>query len=273
MDSRVLAWKIRRHAIEMAHISGGSHIASALSAADIIAVLYGGVMRVFPEDPANDSRDRFILSKGHAGSAVYAALAERGFFSPDMLKTHYADGSVLSGHVSHKNVPGVEVSTGSLGYGPGFGVGMAFTAKSDDKNHKVFVITGDGEMQEGSVWEAMLFAARFKLDNFIMIIDKNNMQALGVCDEISSLGDIAAKAEAFGFAVLKVNGHNHTELAEAFSTVIKGKPLCVVAETVKGKGVSFMENSLVWHYRDPQGEDYERAVKELEAGKPCETLL
>lgn len=136
MDSRALAWKIRRHTIEMAHISGGSHIASALSAADIIAVLYGRVMRVFPEDPANDLHDRFILSKGRAGSAVYAALAECGFFSPDMLKTYYADGSVLFGHVSHKNVSGVEVSTGFLGYGPWFGVGMAFTAKTDDKTIK-----------------------------------------------------------------------------------------------------------------------------------------
>ena len=162
MKSEELAWRIRKHCLNMTHYSKGSHIASTLSIADIVAVLYNDIMTIFPDCPENEFRDRFILSKGHAGAAVYAALAEKGFFDIDILKTHYLDGSILSGHVSHKNVPGVEISTGSLGHGICIGTGMAMAGKLDDKKHRIFVIIGDGECDEGSVWESALFANHYR---------------------------------------------------------------------------------------------------------------
>jgi transketolase len=168
----------------MTHVSNGSHIGSALSCADIVAILYSEIMNVFPDNPKNDMRDRFILSKGHAGASVYAALAEMGFFSVDELNTHYSDGSRLSGHVSHKNVPGVELSTGSLGHGICVGSGMAMAAKLDGKNHRIFVVMGDGECNEGSVWEGALFAAHHYLSNLVVIVDRNRQQGLGDTENI-----------------------------------------------------------------------------------------
>ena len=196
--------------------------------------------------------------------AIYAALALLNFFSLEELMTYYQDGSKLSGHVSHKGVPGVEVSTGSLGHGIGIAVGMALAAKLDDKKHRIFVIIGDGENEEGSVWEAAQFAAFHKLDNLTVIVDYNKMQAMGCCDEQIYVGNLAEKWKQFGFEVVECDGHSHKELKISLLKNSIEKPLCILAHTVKGKGVSFMENTLLWHYRDPQGEWYEQAVKELE---------
>lgn len=267
MTSKDLAWKIRRHAIEMTHISNGSHIGSVLSTADIVGVLYNDVMRIFPEDPKNDSRDRFILSKGHAGVAVYAVLAEKGFFEVEKLKTYYADESILSGHVSHKNVPGVELSTGSLGHGVCVAAGMAMAAKSDKKNHRVFTITGDGECDEGSVWEMALFANHFRLSNLTVIVDHNKIQSLDRCENTLEFIDLAAKWRVFGWNVIEIDGHNHDEIRKALLRQHINKPTCIIANTIKGKGISFMEDTILWHYRAPQGEDYDNAVRELEEAK------
>ena len=271
-DPKVLAWLIRRHALEMTHLSRGSHIGSVFSAAEILAVLYTGVLRVRPEDPAWPDRDRLILSKGHAGAAVYAALAERGFFPVEELRLHYADGSRLSGHVSHKGVPGVEFSTGSLGHGLGVGVGLALGAKLDGAAWRTYVVLGDGECDEGSVWEAALQARQYRLDRLIAVVDRNRMQSLDFSERTLALEPFAKKWEAFGWQVLTVDGHNTVALQAAFAEAAdaagSGAPTVIIAQTVKGKGVSFMENNILWHYRTPQGEEYEAALKELEAAKP-----
>lgn len=271
MNSEQLAWRIRRHGIEMTHISGGSHIASVLSVADIIAVLYSGVANIFPHEPMSDKRDRIILSKGHAGAAIYAALAEKGFFDIAELKTHYQNGSRLSGHVSHKGVPGVDFSTGSLGHGLSVGAGMAFAAKKDNKSHKVFVILGDGECDEGSVWEAALVAHHYELDNLIAVVDHNKMQSLDFCENTIKLSPFTDKWNAFGWNTLDIDGHDHDALRKAFANALesKGKPTVIVANTVKGKGISFMENNILWHYRFPHdGWEYDNAVNELHASMP-----
>ena len=268
----VLAWLIRRNALEMTHISRGSHIGSVFSAAEIIAVLYSGVLNVDPRDPRKPDRDRLILSKGHAGSAVYAALAETGFFPVEQLKTHYANGSILSGHVSHKGVPGVEVSTGSLGHGLGVGTGMALGAKMDGAAWRTWVVLGDGECDEGAVWEAALQAAQYGLDRLCAVVDYNHMQSLFTVEETLKLEPFEEKWRCFGWNARSVNGHDVNELRCAFDWAKEqagsGKPTVVLAHTVKGKGVSFMENNILWHYRTPQGEEYEAALKELEAQRP-----
>lgn len=271
MDSKALAWLIRRHAVEMTHDSHGSHIGSVMSVADVVAVLYGGGANISPENVHSDDRDRVVLSKGHAGAAIYAALAENGFFDKSLLKTYYKDGSKLSGHVSHKGVNGVEVSTGSLGHGVCVAAGMALGAKLDGKNYRVYAIIGDGECDEGSVWEDALFAAHFKLDNFVIIVDHNKIQSLTFCDETLKLSPFADKWKSFGFNVEEIDGHNHEEIKAALkkAETIKGKPTVIIANTVKGKGVSFMENSVLWHYRFPHdGWEYDGAVKELNDNKP-----
>lgn len=274
MNSLKLAWNIKRHGIEMTHISKGAHIGPILSVSDIIAVLYADILNYDPKEPNSDKRDRVILSKGHAGAAIYAAIAECGFFDVEELKTHYANGSRLSGHVSHK-IPGIDFSTGSLGHGLSVGAGMALAAKKDKKNHKVYVILGDGECNEGSVWEAALFANHFRLDNLVAIIDHNNMQSLDFCDNTLEITPFSEKWSSFGWNVKEVDGHNHDELREALKSVENegNKPTLIIANTVKGKGISFMENNVLWHYRTPQGEEYDAAVKELEAVKPCEIHL
>ena len=264
ITSKELAWKIRRDAIEMTHISNGSHIGAALSIADIVAVLYNDIMKIFPQDSRNEDRDRFVLSKGHAGAAVYSALAQKGFFSTEELLNHCANGSRLSGHVSHKNVPGVEFSTGSLGHGVCVAAGMAMVAKRDKKKHRIFAIIGDGECDEGSVWEMALFANHFRLSNLIVIIDHNKIQSLDRCENTLELFNLAEKWKAFGWNVIELDGHNHVQLKEALSEHRKEKPTCIIAHTVKGKGISFMEDTVLWHYRAPQGEFYDKAIKELE---------
>ena len=211
------------------------------------------------------------MSKGHAGAAVYAALAESGFFAPTELKTHYQNGSRLSGHVSH-HLPGVDLSTGSLGHGLCAAAGMALAAKQDGKHHRVFAVLGDGECDEGSVWEAALFANQYRLENLVAIIDHNHMQSLDTCEKTLELEDFGAKWRAFGWNVIELNGHDHNALRSALTDTRNAghKPTVVIANTVKGKGVSFMENDILWHYRFPHdGWEYDGAVTELHAAKPA----
>lgn len=273
--SEQLAWLIRRHGIEMTHLSGGGHIGSILSVADIVAVLYADVMNYRTDHPKWPERDRFILSKGHAGAAIYAALAEEGFFSVEELKTHYANGSRLSGHVSH-HLPGVDFSTGSLGHGLSAACGMAYAAKKDRiTNHRVFVVLGDGECNEGSIWEAALFANHFRLNNLVAIVDHNRMQSLDFNENTLEIEDFGGKWRAFGWNVMEMNGNDHRELKEAFGKVedleksTPHKPTVMIADTIKGYGVSYMENDILWHYRFPHdGWEYEEAVYELYQKKP-----
>jgi len=233
--------------------------------ADILAVLYGGILRVDPSKPSWPERDRFILSKGHAGAGVYAALAECGFFPVEKLDTHCGDGSDLSGHVSHKGNPGVELSTGSLGHGLSVGAGMALGASLDGKAHRVVVLLSDGECDEGSNWEAILFAAHHRLDNLVVVIDYNKIQSLKPVAETIGLEPFADKWRSFGWTVAEVDGHDHDALKKVLGRIpaLTGTPTCVIAHTVKGKGVSFMEHSVLWHYRTARGEEYARAEAEL----------
>ena len=269
MNSEQLAWKIRRHGVEMTHLSGGSHLGAILSVADIMAVLYADVLKVDPENPDDENRDRFILSKGHAGAAVYAALAETGFFDVAELVTHYQNGSRLSGHVSHY-VPGVDLSTGSLGHGLPVGVGMAYAGLKSHKDYNVYVVLGDGECDEGSVWEAALFANHYSVKNITAIVDHNKMQSMDFCDKTLDLGNFEAKWESFGWNVISIDGNNHKELKEAFAkTFDNNKPKVIIANTVKGFGIPFMENDILWHYRFPHdGWEYDLAVNELHKIKP-----
>jgi transketolase len=262
---RELARRIRIHALRMTAAAGSSHVGSCLSCADILAVLYGGVLKVRSDKPHWAGRDRFIMSKGHAAAALYAALAECGFLPVEELAGFYQNGGRLSGHVSH-HVPGVEVSTGSLGHGLAIGAGMAYAAKLEDAKHRVLVLLSDGECDEGSVWEAALFASHYGLDRLIAIIDYNKIQSLGPVADTLALEPFRQKWEAFGWAVREVDGHDYRQLVGALSSLpaAVGKPTCVIAHTIKGKGVSFMENSVLWHYRAPRGEEYEAALAELE---------
>lgn len=271
MTSEQLAWKIKRHGIEMTHLSKGSHIGSILSVSDIIAVLYNDIAKVDPKNPDKPDRDRVILSKGHAGAAIYAALAEKGFFDVEELKTHYADGSKLSGHVSHKGIPGVEFSTGSLGHGLSVGAGMAYASKKSDDNYNVYVILGDGECDEGSVWEAALVGNHYKLNNLVAIVDHNKMQSLDFCENTISLAPFADKWKAFGWNVIDIDGHDHDALRDAYIEAGRSieKPTVIIANTIKGKGISFMENNILWHYRFPhEGEEYDTALEELKNQMP-----
>lgn len=263
IKSEDLAIRIRRHAIKMTHDARASHIASILSVADIVAVLYADVMEIYPEDPNNNNRDRLVLSKGHAGVAIYAALAEMGYFPLTDLDNYCANGSYLSGHISHKNIEGVEFSTGSLGHGACVACGMAISAKFDEKTHQIYSIIGDGECNEGSIWEMAMLANQLKLDNLTIVVDNNKFQAMGDCQGISDPIDLKRKWGAFGWNAIEINGHAYGELKASLTSRIVDKPTCIIANTVKGKGVSFMENQIAWHYRDPQGEDYTNAIKEL----------
>jgi len=241
-------------------------VGAGFSIADILATLYGSVMRHDPTNPSWPLRDRFILSKGHAGAAVYATLAEVGYFPPERLKLHYQDGSVFSGHVSHKGIPGVEISTGSLGHGLGIGVGMAKALKRAGSPARVYVLLSDGECDEGSVWEAALFAHHHELDNLIAIVDYNKIQSLAPVAETLALEPFREKWESFGWSAGDVNGHDHSELQRMLAAMPTraGKPSIAIAHTTKGKGVSFMENTVLWHYRTARGDEFDRALAELE---------
>lgn len=262
----LLAAYIRKNILDMTHRGGSSHVGSGLSIADILAVLYGNFLNFDPKKPKHEDRDRFILSKGHAGAAVYAVLSEVGFFEKDLLKEHYQNGSVLSGHVSHKGVPGVEFSTGSLGHGLSVAAGMAKSAKLRNKKHRIFALLSDGECDEGSNWEAILFSSHHKLNNLVAIIDYNKIQSLDSIEATLGLEPFADKFKSFGWNVIEVDGHDHIALKNGFESLEKEKiaPTVFICHTTKGKGVSFMENSVLWHYRSPQGEEYEAACNELQ---------
>jgi transketolase len=266
MDTVQLAKRVRIHALRMTSRGGSSHIGAALSIADILAVLYGGVLRVDPRQPRWPERDRFILSKGHAGAAVYATLAETGFFPTEQLTQHYQDGSVLSGHVSHKGIPGVELSTGSLGHGLGVGTGMAKALKMAGRSPRVFVLLSDGECDEGTIWEAALFAQHHQLDNLVAIVDYNKIQSLAPVAETIALEPFRQKWESFNWTVVETDGHDHAQLQATLARVPAqpGRPTIVIAHTTKGKGVSFMENTVLWHYRTARGDEFDRALAELE---------
>lgn len=263
--TKPLAARIRGQALRMVTRAKASHIGSALSVADIMAVLYGRALRVHPAEPRHRERDRFILSKGHACVAVYAALAETGFIDPALLETYGADGSMLMAHISHK-VPGAEFSTGALGHGLPFGTGKALAAKRRGEAWRTVVLTSDGEWGEGSNWEAALFAAHHNLDNLICILDYNKLQSLRSVDETLRLEPLHSKFEAFGWAVREVDGHDHDMLIDALEGPpwIAGKPMMLICHTTKGKGVSFMEDKVEWHYRNPSPELLDAALREIE---------
>ncbi len=263
-DLKIFANKVRNHVLDMTSRGGSSHVGSALSIVDILAVLYGEIMYYDCKNPKLQSRDRFILSKGHAGAAVYATLSEVGFFDKNLLKNHYQNGSKFSGHVSHKDIPGVELSTGSLGHGLGVGIGMAISANRRRENHYVYVLLSDGELDEGSNWESFLFASHHKLSNLIAIIDYNKLQSISSISKTLELEPLVDKFKSFGWSVEESDGHNYENLINSFKTAkSNSKPTVVLCHTVKGKGVSFMENSVLWHYRSPIGEEYEKAKNEL----------
>ena len=266
IDLVALAKRIRQHCVRMTGKANASHIGGALSAADLLAAIYGKALRYDPLRPDWPDRDRFIMSKGHACSALYATLAECGYFPVDRLQSFYQNGSPLAGHVMHKNVPGVELSTGSLGHGLPVATGMALTAKRDGRPSRIFCMISDGECDEGSVWEAALFAPQHKLDNLVVVIDYNKIQSLGTVKEVIDLDPLADKWRAFGWAVREVNGHDLNALEQSVTQVPfeSSRPSCIVAHTIKGKGVSFMENRLLWHYRAPLGDDMTKALRELE---------
>ncbi|PYU04512.1 MAG: transketolase, partial [Acidobacteria bacterium] len=238
---------------------------SAYSMVDLLAVLYGRILRIDPKRPEAAERDRFVLSKGHACAALYAVLAEGGFFPEEWLEDFYRDGARLAGHATHVGVPGVEVSTGSLGHGLPIACGMALAGKRDGCGYRVFAMLSDGECDEGSTWEAILFAGHHKLDNLIAIVDYNKIQSLGSVKEVLDLDPLADKWRAFGWAVREINGHDIAQIEQTTGAVPfeANRPSCIVAHTVKGKGVSFMENELLWHYRAPDEEELARALTEL----------
>lgn len=262
--SQIFAQQIRAEAIKMVTAAKASHLGGALSMADLLAVLYGRILQVKPENPRWLERDRFILSKGHSCTSLYATLALRGFFLLEELQTYGQDGSRLMAHVSHK-IPGVEFSTGSLGHGLGFACGKALAAKRQKKNWRVFVMLSDGELDEGSNWEAILFAPHHRLDNLTAIVDYNKIQSLGSVKEVLDLHPLAEKFRAFGWAVKEIDGHNHDEISAALKTLPfeSGRPSCLIAHTVKGKGVDFMEDKLLWHYRTPNAEQVKIALEQL----------
>jgi transketolase len=272
-DTQALAHRIRLHAVRMTSRGKSAHVGSVLSIADILAVLYGAVLAIDPADPKRPERDRFILSKGHAGAGVYAALAETGFFDPKLLEQHYQNGSIFSGHVSHKGVPGVEFSTGALGHGLGVATGMALAARRGGAAWRAFVLLSDGECDEGSVWEAAMFAAHHKLDNLVAIIDYNRLQSLAPVSETLGLEPFVSKWASFGWRVTEAPGHDHRRLLEILDRLPteRGKPTVLIAHTTKGKGVSFMENAVLWHYRSPQGDEFDAAIRELESVAPGDT--
>ena len=260
-----LARRIRVHCVQMTARANASHVGGALSAADILAVLYGKVLRFDATMPDWPDRDRFILSKGHACTALYAALAETGYFPLEKLETFYADGSPLAGHATHKDMPGVEVSTGSLGHGLPLSTGMALAGRRDGRAYRVFCLVSDGECNEGSTWEPALFAPHHSLDNLVVLVDYNKIQSLGRVEEVIDLAPLADKWRAFGWATEELDGHDRRVLESALERVPfeTGKPTCIVAHTVKGKGVSFMEDELLWHYRAPLGELMDQALAEI----------
>jgi transketolase len=266
LDPTTFAKRIRVHALRMVHAANASHIGSCLSMADVLAVLYTRFLRLDPNDPRRADRDRLIVSKGHAAAIVYAALAERGFFSADGLMKYCQAGTSLTGHVSH-SVPGVEASTGSLGHGLPIAVGLALASKADKQAWRSVCILSDGECDEGSNWEAILFAPHHRLDNLVVVVDYNKIQSFGRVEEVLALEPFADKWRAFGWHVVECDGHDRVALEGALTAVPEsaGRPTVLIAHTVKGKGVSFMEDKLEWHYKSPSPQQLLDAIAEVEA--------
>jgi transketolase len=266
ISGKALSRRVRMDVLKMVHRARASHVASCFSIADILAVLYGEVMRVRPGEPGWPERDRFILSKGHAAAAVYATLANIGAIPSSELETYGDDESLYMTHVSHK-IPGVEFSAGSLGHGLPFGVGKALAAKRLGGAWRTFVLLSDGEMDEGSNWEALMFAAHHRLDNLVAVIDYNKLQSLTSISQTLGLEPLVDKLTAFGWEVREVDGHDHEALSVALGSTpwAAGKPSLLLAHTTKGKGVGFMENKVEWHYRSPNAEQLSQALSELES--------
>ena len=261
------AYKIRKHAIDGVYNAASGHPGGSLSISDILSVLYFDEMNVNPANPADPERDRFVLSKGHCAPALYGALAEKGYFPKEDIVTLRKIDSYLQGHPDMKGVPGVDMSTGSLGQGICAANGMALAAKLDNKAYRVYSILGDGELEEGQVWEAAMFAAHYKLDNLVAFVDFNGLQIDGDITQVMNPTPIDKKFEAFGWNVLVINAHNYDEIKNALASArnCKGKPTCIVAKSIKGKGVSYMENNAAWHGNAPKEEDYIIASNELDA--------
>ena len=264
-ELKEIARDIRIDALKGIHAAGSGHPGGSFSVTDILTALYFNVMNIDPAGPQKEDRDRFVLSKGHAAPALYSTLAHRGFFDPEELLTLRRTGSFLQGHPDMHKCPGVEISTGSLGQGFSAAVGMAIADKLDGRSRRTFVVTGDGELQEGIIWEAALAAAKYGLSNLIAVVDWNNLQIDGVVDTVKKVAPIDDKFTAFGWEVFNVDGHDMQALLDTFDKALKveGKPVCIVAKTTKGKGVSFMENQAGWHGKAPSDEQLDAALKEL----------
>jgi transketolase len=262
---QLLARKIRRCILDLVHRTKSPHIGSSFSCVEILIALYCELMHISPENPGHADRDRLILSKGHACPALYAVLAEKGLLSQADLRGFAADGGTLEQHPKRDVARGIEVSTGSLGHGLSIGIGMALAAEADAKPHMTYVLLGDGELNEGSVWEAAMFAAHHALDNLVAIVDYNQMQALGFSKDVIDLAPLSARWSSFGWVSREVDGHDVAQLCSTLKEVPfrKGSPSILIAHTVKGRGVSFMENQLLWHYRCPSDKEYRMALEEL----------
>lgn len=260
------AREIRKSILYMINASNSSHIATSFSCVEILTVLYFSVLCIDPKRPLWKKRDRFILSKGHGAAANYAVLAHRGFFDKKFLSNYAQDGGRLHGHSTYGLVPGIEFSTGSLGHGLPVAVGMAIAAKRDKSPHRIFVVMGDGDSQEGSNWEAIMAAGNYRLDNLVVIVDYNKMQGLGNTSEIMDLEPFAEKWRAFKWEVKEVNGHDVGELKKYLSSIPfqANMPSVLIAHTIKGRGVSYMENNIKWHYSTPMGKEFEQAIREVE---------
>lgn len=263
-NSEELAKNIRKICIQMVYNAQAAHIGGALSIVDILAVLYNDILNFNPSFPEKTSRDRFLLSKGHACTALYATLGLKGFFNVNDLSSYAKDGSIFSSHANHL-IPGVEISAGSLGHALSISCGLALSAKHKGKSWRTYCLVGDGELDEGSNWEAILFAPQIKLDNLILIVDYNKIQSLGAVKDVIDLNPIKDKFSAFRWEAFEVDGHNHQALKEIFLKAqnLNGKPKVIIANTIKGKGVSFMEDKLLWHYKSPSEEQFKGAIHEI----------
>ncbi len=265
IDLKEIARKIRINILKEVYYAKSGHPGGSLSIADILAVLYFKEMNIDPKNPKNENRDRFVLSKGHCAPALYATLALKGFFDIQDLKHFRKIDSNLQGHPDMKNIPGVDMSTGSLGQGLSAANGMAIAGKLDKKDYRVYAILGDGEIEEGQIWEAAMAASRYKLDNLCIFVDNNNLQIDGTIDKVINPYPINKKFEKFGFYVIDIDGNNTKEIEEALekAKTVKGKPTAIIAKTIKGKGISYMENQVSWHGKAPNEEEYRIGLKEL----------
>ena len=267
LEMQKIACKVRIWTIEGVFNAKSGHPGGSLSAADMITYLYFKELNVDPKNPTNPDRDRFVLSKGHCCPALYAALALKGYFSTDEIKVLRHIGAMLQGHPNMKDTPGIDMSSGSLGQGVSAACGMALAGKLDNKDYRVYAMLGDGECEEGQVWEAAMFAAHMKLDNLCLIVDFNGLQIDGNVNDVAGLEPLDKKFEGFGFEVIKIDGNNFDEIEAAFekAKTVKGKPTVIIAKTVKGKGVSYMENQVGWHGKAPNADEYKLALEELNA--------